>query len=71
MVYHPRCGSRLAVFAARRCSALVVVFLLSVPVFGEDFSGRVVRLIDGDSIDVLHEGTTEQVRLVVPEIRAP
>jgi micrococcal nuclease len=62
-VHHPRCGSRQTVFAAHRCSALMVVFLLSAPLFGADFSGRVVRVIDGDSIEVLHEGRAEQVRL--------
>jgi hypothetical protein len=31
MTYHFRLGSRLTVFAARRCYALVVVFLLSAP----------------------------------------
>jgi micrococcal nuclease len=62
MVYHRRCDSWSAVATVFRCSA-VVVFLLSVPVFAEDFSGRVVRVIDGDSIEVMHEGRAEQVRL--------
>jgi endonuclease YncB( thermonuclease family) len=41
----------------------MVVFLLSAPLYGADFSGRVVRVIDGDSIEVLHEDRAEQVRL--------
>jgi micrococcal nuclease len=50
----------------RRGSLLAVIIvdsLFSVPAFGADFSGRVVRVIDGDSIEVLHEGNAEQVRL--------
>ena len=63
MDYHRRCGSWAAVATVYRCSALIVVFLLSVAVFGKDFSGRVVRVIDGDSIEVLHGGRAEQLRL--------
>jgi micrococcal nuclease len=44
-------------------AVIIVTFLLSVLTFGADFSGRVVRVIDGDSIEVLHEGRAEQVRL--------
>ena len=34
-----------------------------MPTFGADFSGRVVRVIDGDSIEVIRADRAEQVRL--------
>ena len=44
-------------------NAVLLVLLLSTPAVAADFSGRVVRVIDGDSIEVMREGTAEQVRL--------
>ena len=46
-----------------RCVAVLAATLFSFPVLGADFAGRVVRVIDGDTTEVLHEGRAEQVRL--------
>jgi endonuclease YncB( thermonuclease family) len=46
-----------------RCAVVFVVALLSVPSLYAQFSGGVVRVIDGDSIEVMHRGRAEQVRL--------
>ncbi|SPP64734.1 thermonuclease family protein [Nitrospira lenta] len=45
--------------------ALVIILtvLLAVPAFAGEFAGRVVGVIDGDTIDVLHDGQTERIRL--------
>lgn len=37
--------------------------LLAVPAFAGEFSGQVVGVIDGDTIDVLHNGQAERIRL--------
>lgn len=45
-----------------RASALGLL-LLSLPLFGAEFTGRVVAVEDGDTIDVLHDGRPEKLRL--------
>jgi micrococcal nuclease len=42
-----------------------ILFFLFFPSFSlaSDFSGRVVAILDGDTIEVLHNRTTERVRL--------
>jgi endonuclease YncB( thermonuclease family) len=44
---------------------LILVVLLAFPVegFSTDFTGSVVGVIDGDTIDVLHNGQAERIRL--------
>lgn len=44
---------------------LVALFavLLVFPVFAGEFSGHVVGVIDGDTIDVFHNGRAERIRL--------
>ncbi|WP_213043427.1 thermonuclease family protein [Nitrospira defluvii] len=44
---------------------LVALFtvLLAVPVLAGVYSGQVVGVIDGDTIDVLHNGKAERIRL--------
>ena len=45
--------------------ALVVLLtvLFAAPAFAGEFTGRVVGVIDGDTIDVLHNGQAERIRL--------
>ena len=45
-------------------SGLVLILpLLAVPAQAADFSGRVVKVTDGDTVQVLHNGRAEKVRL--------
>jgi endonuclease YncB( thermonuclease family) len=37
--------------------------VLAVPAPGEDFQGKVVGIVDGDTIEVLHSLRTERIRL--------
>jgi micrococcal nuclease len=41
----------------------LVIFLLVTPLHAEDFTGKVVGITDGDTIDVLHGEITVRVRL--------
>ena len=42
----------------------IISLVLSVhPVLANDFSGSVVSVLDGDTIDVLHTGKAERIRL--------
>jgi endonuclease YncB( thermonuclease family) len=41
--------------------ALITLFLASSA--SADFSGEVVSIIDGDTIDVIHDGRSERIRL--------
>jgi micrococcal nuclease len=43
-------------------SAILVLFL-AFPVWAETFSGKVVAVLDGDTIDVMHQGRAERIRL--------
>jgi micrococcal nuclease len=43
-------------------SALLISFFSS-PVFADIFSGKVVSVVDGDTINILHNGTREKVIL--------
>jgi micrococcal nuclease len=48
----------------RRAPELILVgYLLVLPGLGWTWSGKVVGVIDGDSITVLHDGRQEQIRL--------
>lgn len=42
--------------------ALLTV-LLTASAFAGEFAGQVVGVVDGDTIDVLHNGQTERIRL--------
>ena len=48
-----------------RNKPLIIAFMLLAPalVFGGDFTGKVVGVVDGDSIRVMHDGKAEQIRL--------
>jgi endonuclease YncB( thermonuclease family) len=57
-------------------SSLILILLIGLPSvsLASDFSGRVVVILDGDTIEVLHHRTTERVRLVgidCPEKKQP
>ncbi len=57
-----------------RTTALLLVCLLLPIVAYAEFVGKVVGVIDGDSIRVMHEGKAEQIRLIgvdCPEKRQP
>ena len=41
----------------------LVAAMLSAQARAEDFSGKVVRVLDGDTVEVLHDGTPERIRL--------
>jgi endonuclease YncB( thermonuclease family) len=41
----------------------LLIFLVSLSVSAEDFTGQVVKVIDGDTIEVMHLGKAERVRL--------
>ena len=41
----------------------LLFFIVSLSAFAEDFSGQVVGIIDGDTIEVMHLGKAERVRL--------
>src|SRR5688572_9540416 len=45
--------------------SLSILSLIFLPSFGEAtaFSGRVVAILDGDTIEVLHTGKAERIRL--------
>ena len=42
--------------------ALLALFLFTSPAHA-DFTGKVVGVIDGDTIDVMHNGRSERIRL--------
>jgi endonuclease YncB( thermonuclease family) len=51
-------------------AAVILVLFAVLPVWGEAFSGigacfhgKVVAVLDGDTIEVMHEGRAERVRL--------
>ena len=53
--------------AKRRAGSVVglaiALLVLAVPSAGEDFQGKVVRIVDGDTIEVLHSLRAERIRL--------
>jgi micrococcal nuclease len=60
----------------KRSSYLSLLFLLVLPSFSiaSDFSGRVIAILDGDTIEVLHTGKAERIRLAgidCPEKKQP
>ena len=48
---------------ARTFSRIVLLLCLSKGAYA-DFTGKVVKVIDGDTVDVLNNGRTERVRLI-------
>jgi len=57
-----------------RSRSLLLLLLLPSFSIASDFSGRVVAVLDGDTIEVLHHRTTERVRLAgidCPEKKQP
>ncbi|PLX83264.1 MAG: nuclease [Desulfuromonas sp.] len=49
--------------------AAALLLFLALPCIGETFTGKVVKVTDGDTISVLHQGRPEKVRLA--EIDCP
>lgn len=48
----------------RMCHVLVACILLQATLaFGEDLAGKVVGVLDGDTIEVLHDGHPKRIRL--------
>ena len=43
--------------------AVLLIVLLAVPVLAGEYSGSVVSVLDGDTVDVLHNGKAERIRL--------
>src|SRR5439155_20848045 len=41
----------------------LVLCLVASPVLAADFTGKAVGVLDGDTIDVLHNGLPERIRL--------
>jgi len=59
---------------AKRFCLVVVLFALVATVFAAQYSGRVVRIIDGDTIEAVCDGRTDRIRLNgidCPERRQP
>jgi len=53
---------------------VILVTFLALPAFAVAFTGQVVGIVDGDTIDVLHNGNVERVRLYgidCPEKKQP
>ena len=42
---------------------LILVITLALPAFAADFTGQVIGVVDGDTIDVMHNGKAERIRL--------
>ncbi len=42
---------------------VIIVTILALPSYAAEFTGQVVGVVDGDTIDVLHNGKAERVRL--------
>ena len=52
----------------------IMTMWLALPAFAANFTGRVVGVVDGDTVDVLHNGKAERVRLYgidCPEKKQP
>ena len=45
------------------CLTLVFEFAIPTTSLASSFTGKVVGVIDGDTIDVLHNGQSERIRL--------
>ncbi len=44
-------------------SLVACMFFANAPCFAEQFTGKCVRVLDGDTIEVLHDGSPERIRL--------
>ena len=55
------------VSAEMKAAVIVLTFVSLIgamqAVFGAEFEGKVVRVLDGDTVEVLHEGSPERIRL--------
>ncbi|MBW1987671.1 MAG: thermonuclease family protein [Deltaproteobacteria bacterium] len=45
------------------CLSAILVLFLAVPAWAETFSGKVVSVLDGDTIEVMHRGRAVRIRL--------
>ena len=41
----------------------VLIVLIAIPSFAEDFAGKLVKVTDGDTVQVMHDGKAEKIRL--------
>lgn len=44
-------------------TAIILSLLLCRPIWAEEFTGRVIKVVDGDTIQVLHDYTPVKIRL--------
>jgi endonuclease YncB( thermonuclease family) len=44
-------------------ASLLALFMVVAPATAADFKGEVIRVLDGDTIEVLHEKKPERIRL--------
>src|SRR5688572_6310625 len=44
-------------------ACLLALFMVVTPAMAADFTGEVIRVLDGDTIEVLHEKKPERIRL--------
>lgn len=57
------CGKERVGFRKIPLLILSAVLLLDSQVFASEFTGQVVSILDGDTIEILHEGHPERIRL--------
>jgi len=48
---------------SRGASLLALFMVVAPPIAAADFTGEVIRVVDGDTIEVLHEKKPERIRL--------
>lgn len=53
----------MRLFSLKRSLLTIILCLPPTLAYGADFSGKVVGVIDGDSLRVMHDGKAEQIRL--------
>jgi micrococcal nuclease len=44
-------------------ASVLALFMVVAPAIAADFTGEVIRVLDGDTIEVLHEKKSERIRL--------
>jgi endonuclease YncB( thermonuclease family) len=44
-------------------ASVLALFMVVAPAMAADFTGEVIRILDGDTIEVLHEKKAERIRL--------
>lgn len=47
----------------KRVAICSVLFLFGYSLAAADFTGKIVRILDGDTIEVLHDNRAERIRL--------